>query len=352
MQSMKLFLVLALWLGVAQAVLRQNVALRNGTHFAQSAKKGQTFVDWYNAYSSGRGVWKWHQALEAYQIHMGRFAGQKVSVLEIGVQSGGSIDMYKTVLGGQCHYYGMDINPKCTQFADQMSTISILDQGNAAHWSHFFTNIVKEVDIIVDDGGHQAFQMLTTLQQGFPHLRPGGVHLIEDIHGQNENYIPGLFNPAADFLAAQGGQVASVHIYPFVMVAQKTGGSYVAPALSPAIATVDTFEKLFAALPYHRGKILQLQTSVWPSLLSADSLKGFFSNFYQLHTGSVTSLPVGCFSDGDKFPECTMHVTNTQLQSLVTRVDIYASVAQIHVAAAAPSIYAKRRGNVWIPYKG
>lgn len=349
MCSMKFFLLSALWLSASAVLLRRDAALKN--NFTRSAKK-QTFVDWYNAYATGRGIWKWHQALEAYQRHFGRFAGGPVALLEIGVQSGGSIDMYKAVLGAQCHYYGMDINKNCKKFADPQTTISILDQGNAAHWSQFFTTVVSQVDIIIDDGGHQAFQMLTTLKEGFPHIKPGGVHLIEDIHGQNENYVPGLFEPAADFLQGQGVLVSSVHIYPFMLVVQKAGGSYVPPALSTPAVTVDTFEKVLAALPHHPGKTIMLKTSVWKSLLSAAGLKGFFNTFYALHQGTSSSSPNGCFSDGEKFPECTMHVANTQLQSQVTAVDIFPEFALIHVAPAAPTIYAARKGTEWIPYSG
>jgi len=356
---MKFFVAALLWLGASAVVLRRrdarkNVTQSNGSMPMPSSweKKLPTFIDWYNAYASGRGIWKWHQALEAYQIHFGHFAGAPVSLLEIGVQSGGSIDMYKAVLGQQCHYYGVDINPKCQQFADATTTISIGDQGNAAHWTNFFATVVGQVDVIIDDGGHKAFQMLTTLQQGFPHVKPGGVHLIEDIHGQNENYLPGMFNPAADFIQAQGQQVASVHIYPFVLVVQKAGGSYTGPAPVPASTTVETFEQVWAALAHNRGNVIRLKTSAWPSLLSAPALKSFFSNFYELHTGSVTPSPPGCFSDGDKFPECTMHVTNTQLQSWVSAVDIFPGYAQIHVAAAVPAIFAARKGTQWIPYSG
>lgn len=313
---------------------------------------GATFNTWYNAYAAGRGIWKWDQALVAYQRHMGRYTGSAVSILEIGVQSGGSIDMYKAVLGASCHYYGMDINPKCTSYQDASTTIAILDQGDATQWVHFFTNVAPSVDILVDDGGHQAFQMLTTLTSAFPHVNPGGVHLIEDIHGQNEDYLTNLFNPAATFLASQAANIASIHIYPFVFAVQKLGGSYAPPLKVAAAATYGDITTLVAALPSHLGQVVELSNPAWGSHHTADALMTFFKTFNDLHQGTVTPSPEGCFSDAVAFPQCTMLVTDNHMQSLITSVDIYPTYTQVNVASAPPSIYAARKGTVWIPYSG
>ena len=41
---------------------------------------------------------------------------REVRVLEVGVQSGGSIQMWESVLGGGCVVHGIDINQACLQF--------------------------------------------------------------------------------------------------------------------------------------------------------------------------------------------------------------------------------------------
>merc|ERR1740127_339814 len=137
----------------------------------------------------------------------------------------------------------MDINPRTTEFASEQATISILDQGDPVQWAHVFGNVVSGLDIVLDDGGHQAHQMRTTLQQALPHLKPGGVHLIEDIHGQNEDYLTNLFNPAAELLASKAPQIAGVHMYPFVFVVQLAGGSFVQPAPAAPAATFATVKE-------------------------------------------------------------------------------------------------------------
>jgi len=346
--------LLALWLCLATpsfAVRHANLTrLVLGSHSDAAA----TFTGWYDAYNTGKGIWKWHNALQAYQTHFARFQTNtvKFSLVEIGVQSGGSIKMFQEVLGPNCHYYGCDINPKCNNFANPLATITIMDQGDANQWTNFYAKVVPMVDMIVDDGGHQPYQMLVTLQQSFAHLNAGGVHLIEDIHGVNGDYMQGLFNPAGDMLGASVSHVAAVHLYPFVMVVQKSGGTYVQPSPTTPAATFDSVEALVGATPQHLGKVLHLKNPAWPSLLTAVGLKSLFLAFYELHGGKVTPHPPNCFEDAIATPDCTMYVTNTALQNLVTSVNIYPGHAEVFVAAAPPSIYATRRGTEWIPYSG
>jgi hypothetical protein len=354
---MKLFVWLMWWVGPARsaqffAPRQLNGSALGGQSQAPSSSVAPTFVGWYDAYNTGKGIWKWRNALEAYQVHFARFQNSKVALVEIGVQSGGSIKMFTDVLGGSCHYYGCDINPKCNNFASQLATITIMDQGDPQQWVNFYSKVVNMVVIIVDDGGHQPFQMLITLQQSFTHVNPGGVHLVEDIHGTNGDYNAGFFSPAADFLGAVSDQVASVHLYPFVLVVQKIGGTYVAPAPTTAAATYNTLESLFTALPNHRGSVVHLKNEAWPSFLSAAGMKAAFGAFYELHEGKVQPYPAHCFEDAVQFPECTMYVANTGMNALVTRVDIFAGHAEITVAADPPKIYASRKGTEWIPYSG
>lgn len=356
---MKLLVWPFLWLWQASGFL-----VRDTSHTAvvlgnASRSKAVTFQGWYDAYTTGRGIWKWTNGLEAYQTHFARFqsSAASFSLMEIGVQSGGSINMFKTVLGPNCHYYGVDINPKCQNFAEPLAnpsptTITIMDQGNANHWANFYATVVSTVDLIVDDGGHQPYQMLTTLQQSFAHTNPGGVHLIEDICGMNGDYLTGLFNPAAELLGSASGQVAAVHLYPFIFVVQKAGGTYVNPPPGPAAAVFNSVETLIASLPQYLGKIVHLKNAAWPSLLSTSGLKSLFSTFYDLHTGQVHTSPDNCFSDAIATPECTLWVENSALQKLVTHVSIFPAHAEVSIAAQPPLLHATRKGTEWIPYSG
>jgi len=51
---------------------------------------------------------------------------------------------------------------------------------------------IGNLDIIVDDGGHQVDQQVVTLEEMLPYLRPRGVYLCEDIHPNFSFYVSGL----------------------------------------------------------------------------------------------------------------------------------------------------------------
>src|SRR5438067_13766465 len=51
----------------------------------------------FDARSEGRGIWKWLHYFDIYDRHFSRFRGEAVHVLEIGVYSGGSLEMSRAI---------------------------------------------------------------------------------------------------------------------------------------------------------------------------------------------------------------------------------------------------------------
>merc|ERR1719159_1413126 len=124
-------------LAVTKAVSLQHQ--RDTKNASTDFQPAQTFPGFYNSHTTGRGIWKWSNSLDVYQRHFAPMAGQAgLSLGEVGVQSGGSILMWKAVLGAQLKVYGFDINPNCKQFADATTTITIGDQGDVKMWESFF----------------------------------------------------------------------------------------------------------------------------------------------------------------------------------------------------------------------
>ena len=58
-------------------------------------------------------IHKWHHYFEIYENHFSRFIGKNPTVLEIGVQNGGSLEMWNYFFDGECKIFGIDINEKC-----------------------------------------------------------------------------------------------------------------------------------------------------------------------------------------------------------------------------------------------
>lgn len=305
---------------------------------------------WYDTHMSGRGIWKWNNALAAYQRHMGPMAGQPLKVVEIGVQSGGSIQMWQAVMGPQCHVYGIDINDATTQFTDPLTTITIGDQADVGMWWHFYSAItMSPVDALIDDGGHEPHQMLVTLEQSFDHLTPGAMIAIEDIHGLH--YVDSFFVQAAQYLGEKGmqGATGSVHVYPFVLIAIRAGNEARGPLhFGGPSRLVSTFEQMWPALAQTPGGHVILENPGWGPFLTLAGLTNFFKVFGDLHGSAWNDMPPGC--ETAETGGCTVTVTNNAMQGLVTGVHIYPNRLVVEVAGGPVVINAVRRGVTWLPY--
>ena len=135
---------------------------------------------YFYAHGEGRGITKWDHYFDIYNRHLKKFIGHEVRVLEIGVHSGGSLEMWKNYFGPQAHIYGLDIEESCKKYSDPRNNIEVFigSQGDKAFWKSFKEKI-PVVDVIIDDGSHNADDQIITLEEMLPHLRPGGVYVCE-----------------------------------------------------------------------------------------------------------------------------------------------------------------------------
>lgn len=308
-----------------------------------------TFQSYYNAVGDGYGIWKWSNALDAYQRHLSPLAGKALKVAEVGVQSGGSIAMWKAVLGKSIHYYGLDINPACNQFADATTTIFIGDQANSSMWDNFYGTVTNNLDILVDDGGHQAHQMGMTFHRAFEHINAGGFIASEDIFIKEQ--LPFLYNTAKS-IGWWHGQVESAHLYPGVFMVKKmaTAGQGAFVSTLPAVSvTVDNWQAMWTAIQQHPGTTVAVKNQLWGSMLTEVSMRDIFTQFQQLIVAvGQTDVPKGCaFTPA---PICTATIVNSQVQNLVKGVHAYQDTLYVEVNAQPPVISATRKGSKWIPY--
>jgi len=192
---------------------------------------------YFKNHKTGRGIWKWNHYFEIYDRHFRRFRGQDVHVLEIGIYSGGSLEMWRDYFGPQSHIYGVDIATACKAYEDENVHVFIGDQADRNFWQRFRSD-VPLLDIVIDDGGHLTEQQIVTLEEMLPHLRRGGVYVCEDAAGESNkfmNFVDGLMRNlnAFDLLPNIPGKtlacapvpfqsdVQSEHRYPYVVVIEK-----------------------------------------------------------------------------------------------------------------------------------
>ena len=129
----------------------------------------------------GRITQKWVHYLGLYDKYLSRFRGRPVRMLEIGVNRGGSLQLWREYLGKDALIFGVDLNPECAELADPPTQIRIGSQADP----DFLKSVVAEMgtpDIIIDDGSHVARHQQVSFETLFPLLAPGGIYVIEDMH--------------------------------------------------------------------------------------------------------------------------------------------------------------------------
>lgn len=190
--------------------------------------------EYFQRHKEGPGIWKWEHYFDIYHRHFSKFIGLKVDVLEIGIYSGGSLEMWRSYFGKNCHIYGVDIQKVCESYANDHVSVYIGDQADRIFWSNFKNN-VDGIDILIDDGGHTPEQQQITLEEMLPQIRPGGIYLCEDVHGTlNEfaAFATGLVNDLNSWNRLPGNLLScsstqfqsiihSIHFYPFIVVIEK-----------------------------------------------------------------------------------------------------------------------------------
>lgn len=127
-----------------------------------------------------RVVCKWNHYLEHYERHFQKYVNQKISILEIGVEAGGSLQLWKKYFGEKCNIVGVDINPEC-KFEEEQIKVEIGDQSDLT-FLKFIVDKYGPFDIIIDDGSHIQSHIQKTFHYLYNHLKDNGVYVIEDVH--------------------------------------------------------------------------------------------------------------------------------------------------------------------------
>jgi len=129
--------------------------------------------------------WGDHWYTRNYERYFEPFRTRRVKILELGIggyflpdQGGASLKMWK-------HYfhrglvYGLDIYDKTGLAEPRIKTIQG-NQGDVAFLDSLGSTD-GPFDIVVDDGSHHSSDVLASFTALFPHVRPGGLYVIEDL---------------------------------------------------------------------------------------------------------------------------------------------------------------------------
>src|SRR5579871_2332819 len=202
---------------------------------AESGSMAATFFE-----DRGRPIDKWHHYLAVYERHLSRFKGKPVFLLEIGVQHGGSLDMWRRYLGDEATIVGIDVDERC---AARVSAPNIVRIGSQAD-PQFLRTVIDEFgppDIVLDDGSHVASHQRASFDALFQEVKDDGLYIIEDLHTSYWARWEGGYrrrNTCVEFVKqliddihvwyherpikiAQSDSVDAIHIYDSIVVIEK-----------------------------------------------------------------------------------------------------------------------------------
>jgi predicted O-methyltransferase YrrM len=103
------------------------------------------------------------------------------SILEIGVAGGQSMIMWRTAFP-DARIFGIDIEPAPEELESAGIVTRQLDAGNAQALGNAAQELGPLFDVVVDDGSHRQSHQRMTLEVMWPHVSPGGLLIIEDLH--------------------------------------------------------------------------------------------------------------------------------------------------------------------------
>jgi len=155
-------------------------------------------------------VHKWHHYIPLYERYFSSFRKRKIRFLEIGVDKGGSLQMWRKYFGDEAIIFGIDINPECKKHNGVSGQVRIGSQTDKA----FLKSVVEEmggVDIVLDDGSHQMKHIPATLKILFPHLSYSGIYMIEDLHTAYWKSYGGGYRAKNNFFKFLMGLADDIH---------------------------------------------------------------------------------------------------------------------------------------------
>ena len=146
---------------------------------------------------TGKVTDKWSSYLDEWDRIFEQYQNDAISLLEIGVQNGGSLEIWSKYFVNAKKIVGCDIdeNCRCLQYDDNRVNV-IIGDANAEPVQEMIAQQSSDYDIIIDDGSHKSSDIIHSFMRYFKLLNDDGVYIVEDLHASYwAEYEGGLHNP-------------------------------------------------------------------------------------------------------------------------------------------------------------
>ena len=124
-----------------------------------------------------------------YEKEFEKYKKEEITFLEIGVNKGGDLLLWEKYFSNLKKLIGVDIIPECKEIEKKLKKTEIVigDQGKD-EFLRSLADKYKNIDIVLDDGGHQFNQQIKSFNYLFKNINDGGIYVIEDTHSSYDNY--------------------------------------------------------------------------------------------------------------------------------------------------------------------
>ena len=156
----------------------------------------QTLADLYASHR-GKVSDKWTVYLKVYEELFRSYRASKLRLLEIGIQNGGSLEIWSRYFGNAAVLVGCDINVACTQLRyDNPRIHVVVGDANTDEAERAIAVHSERFDLIIDDGSHRSSDIIRSFVRYFPPLEQGGIFVVEDLHCSYwQEFEGGLVDP-------------------------------------------------------------------------------------------------------------------------------------------------------------
>ncbi len=155
---------------------------------------------------------KWMHYFPIYERTLSAFRGRPITMLEIGVSHGGSLQMWRHWFGRRSRIVGIDINPRVRVLAGKGIEIHVGDQSDAEFLAAIQAQY-GQFDIVLDDGSHQPVHQIASVEHLWPFVADGGVYIVEDLHANYWKEYGGGVRQPDTFMAWVQARVDDMHAW-------------------------------------------------------------------------------------------------------------------------------------------
>lgn len=128
---------------------------------------------------SGNVIDKWDSYSTSYERHIAPLRNSINTILEIGVQNGGSLEVWSKYFPNAESIIGVDINPDCKNLEFSCGKIEVIISDSTKLNNSLLRG--KRFDLIIDDGSHVSSDIINSFFNLMTQTTDEAIYVIEDL---------------------------------------------------------------------------------------------------------------------------------------------------------------------------